>query len=178
MARRTHRRGSVSPPPEPTGVLGAAELVDFASALAESLDRRDGLPDLRLSTRVYEEIWSDDYVNAWVICWADDSDTGFHDHDTSTAGIVVVSGSLREERLALSGPPVARSFPAGSSFHLPASAIHRVRHGGGAPALTVHAYSPPLRRQGVYRVAPDGALERDSTPYTEELRAVVGGPNA
>lgn len=168
----------MSRPPGPAGVLGPTELVEFARALAESLDRPQAVPDAQLCTRVYEEIWSDDYVNAWVICWADDSDTGFHDHDTSTAGIVVLSGSLREERLALSGPPVARSFGAGSSFHLAASAIHRVRHGGGAPALTVHAYSPPLRRQGVYRVAPDGALERDSTPYTEELRVVVGAPSA
>jgi hypothetical protein len=45
-----------------------------------------------------------------------------------------------------------------------------VRHGGGGPALTVHAYSPPLRVQGVYRVAADGALERDVVSYTEELR--------
>jgi hypothetical protein len=152
-------------------VLGPTELIEFARALAESIDRPDDFQGPELCTRVYEEIWSDDHVNAWVICWADDSDTGFHDHDTSTAGIVVLAGTLREERLALSGPPVARRFGAGSSFHLPASAIHRVRHAGGPPALTVHAYSPPLRRQGVYRVAADGALERDSTPYTEELRA-------
>jgi len=168
----------VSGPAAPTGVLGPTEVVDFARALAESLDRRPGLPDQQLCTRVYEEIWSDDYVNAWVICWADDADTGFHDHDNSTAGIVVVSGSLREERLALSGPPVTRSFGPGASFHLPASAIHRVRHATGPPALTVHAYSPPLRRQGVYRVAPDGALERDSTPHTEELRASSGALSA
>jgi quercetin dioxygenase-like cupin family protein len=168
----------MSRPAVPTGALGPTELIEFARALTESLDRQQDLLDAQLCTRVYEEIWSDDYVNAWVICWADDSDTGFHDHDTSTAAIVVLSGSLREERLALSGPPVTRSFGTGSSFHLPASAIHRVRHAGGPPALTVHAYSPPLRRQGVYRVAPDGALERDSTPYTEELRASVGALGA
>ena len=78
----------------------------------------------------------------------------------------------------LAGPPVARRFAAGESFHLSASAIHRVRHDGGAPALTIHAYSPPLRRQGVYRTAHDGALERDATPYTEELRAALGGVHA
>lgn len=163
----------MSRPATPAGPLGPAELVEFARALAESLERPNDPPEAQLCTRVYEEIWSDDHVNAWLICWAEDSDTGFHDHDTSSAGIVVLSGTLREERLALSGPPVTRAFGPDSSFHLPASAIHRVRHAGGRPAMTVHAYSPPLRRQGVYRVAADGALERDSTPYTEELRASV-----
>jgi hypothetical protein len=34
----------------------------------------------------------------------------------------------------------------------------------------VHAYSPPLSVQGVYRIGDSGALERDTVPYTEELR--------
>ena len=33
--------------------------------------------------RVYEQIWDDEDVNAWVICWSEDQDTGFHDHDES-----------------------------------------------------------------------------------------------
>ena len=51
--------------------------------------------------RVYEQIWDDDDVNAWVICWSEDQDTGFHDHDNSAAAIAVISGQLREERLRL-----------------------------------------------------------------------------
>ena len=39
-------------------------------------------------------------------------------------------------------------------------AIHRVRHIGDAPAVTLHAYSPPLDRVGTYEVAEDGALLR------------------
>jgi quercetin dioxygenase-like cupin family protein len=165
----------MSGPAEPTDVLGASELVRFASELADSPERWRNLVRLEPSVRVYETLWSDDYVNAWVICWPDDADTGFHDHDTSAAGIIVVEGSLLEERLALSGPQLRRRYGAGASFHLPASAIHRVRHGGGQPALTIHAYSPPLRHQGVYRVGGDGALEREATPYTDELRAQIGG---
>jgi hypothetical protein len=38
-------------------------------------------------------------------------------------------------------------------------------------ALTVHAYSPPLVSQGVYRNDEHGALERTLALYTEELRA-------
>ncbi len=160
---------------EPGEVLGAADLVRFAQALAADTERWHGLVSRDGCDRVYETLWFDEHVNAWVICWPDDSDTGFHDHDASAAGIVVIEGSVLEERLALSGPPLTRRFDAGAAFHMPATAIHRVRHAGGAPALTIHAYSPPLRTQGVYRVAPDGALERDSAPHTQALGSAVAG---
>jgi hypothetical protein len=164
----------MSGPDDPASVLDAVALVRFARELADAPGLWRSQIGAERSVRVYETLWSDDYVNAWVIRWPEDSDTGFHDHDTSAGGIVVIEGCVLEERLALSGPPLRRSYRAGASFHLPPSAIHRVRHGGGGAALTVHAYSPPLRHQGVYRVADDGALEREAAPYTAELRAEVG----
>jgi mannose-6-phosphate isomerase-like protein (cupin superfamily) len=153
-------------------VLSAEELRRFASELSRSPERWRGLDELAQDgARRYAETWSDDHVNAWTIRWSEDADTGFHDHDGAAAAIVVVEGHVVEERLTLAGPPVSRRFGPGQCFHLPSCAIHRVRHGGGAPALTVHAYSPPLRVQGVYRVGADGALERETVSYTEELRA-------
>ena len=53
---------------------------------------------------------------------------------------------------------------------MPPVAIHRVLHAGGQPAVTIHAYSPPLRRTGAYRVGADGELERESQPFEVELR--------
>jgi quercetin dioxygenase-like cupin family protein len=159
---------------DPHAPLDGAELVAFALDLAAQPALWRGNAVREGTRRAYQTIWSDELVNAWVICWPADSDTGFHDHDVSAAGIVVVEGALLEERLTLGGPPLARRYNAGASFHLPACAIHRVRHGGGSPALTIHAYSPPLRRQGVYSVAADGALERAAAPYTDELRAEHG----
>ncbi|HEY5431383.1 MAG TPA: hypothetical protein VIK04_19870 [Solirubrobacteraceae bacterium] len=35
--------------------------------------------------------------------------------------------------------------------------------------MTIHAYSPPLRRTGAYRVGDDGALERESLNFEVEL---------
>jgi len=40
-----------------------------------------------------------------------------------------------------------------------------------APAVTIHAYSPPLARTGVYRVGASGELQRESLTLAEELRA-------
>jgi mannose-6-phosphate isomerase-like protein (cupin superfamily) len=123
--------------------------------------------------RVYEQIWVDEDVNAWVICWSEDQDTGFHDHDESAAAIAVISGAVREERLRLGSEPSAREIGPGQVFALPPVAIHRVLHSGDGPAVTIHAYSPPLRRTGAYRVGADGSLERESQPFEVELQAVA-----
>jgi hypothetical protein len=53
---------------------------------------------------------SDEHLTAWLICWMDDHDTGFHDHDISAGAVAVVSGRVREERLTIDGPPRDRSL--------------------------------------------------------------------
>ncbi len=121
--------------------------------------------------RVYEQIWDDENVNAWVICWSEDQDTGFHDHDESSAAIAVISGQVREERLRIDDAPRSRVFGPDSIFTVPAVAIHRVLHAGEEPAVTIHAYSPPLVRTGAYRISADGELERELLSSEEELRA-------
>ena len=44
-----------------------------------------------------------------------------------------------------------------------------------APAVSIHAYSPPLWRMGAYVVEPDGTLRRESISYAEELRPFDAG---
>jgi quercetin dioxygenase-like cupin family protein len=122
--------------------------------------------------RVYEQIWDDDDVNAWLICWSEDQDTGFHDHDDSAAAIVVMEGHVREDRLRVAGEPYAQVFGPGSTFLVEPAAIHRVLHAGSGPAITIHAYAPPLRGMGAYRVTADGQLQRVAQTYEQELRGV------
>jgi quercetin dioxygenase-like cupin family protein len=151
--------------------LSLGELERFVAELAAAPDRWGRLVRHAADGRVYEQIWEDEDINAWVICWSEDQDTGFHDHDESAAAIVVISGHVREERLRLSGSPTARLLGPGSAFTVPPVAIHRVLHAGDQPAVTIHAYSPPLRRTGAYRIGPDGELERSSLACEDELRA-------
>ncbi|HWF35908.1 MAG TPA: cysteine dioxygenase family protein [Solirubrobacteraceae bacterium] len=151
--------------------LSHAELERFAAGLAAAPERwRHLVSAAGEGARVYAPVWSDEEVNAWVICWSHDSDTGWHDHDESSGGIAVVSGRIREERLVLGTDPWVRRLGAGETFTVPATAIHRVLHDGGGPAVTVHAYSPPLRRMGAYRVGAGGVLERESVPSETELQ--------
>jgi mannose-6-phosphate isomerase-like protein (cupin superfamily) len=150
-----------------------AQLEQFVARLAAQPERWRSLVRPSSSMRVYELIWSDEDVNAWVICWHEDSDTGWHDHDESSGGIAVISGHVREERLVIGAEPRVRHLGPGAIFTVPSTAIHRVLHDGGGPAVTIHAYSPPLRKMGAYTVGPRGELERESIPSEFELEARV-----
>jgi quercetin dioxygenase-like cupin family protein len=157
--------------PRPRGRdLSRDELEAFVVELADrpelwiDLIRHDG------AQRHYEELLGDDHLTAWLICWMNDHDTGFHDHDLSAGAVAVVSGAVREERLAIEGPPRRRTITAGGSFHFAATDIHRVRHAGSDPAVTLHVYSPPLLRMGAYAIREDGVLARRAVSYEEELR--------
>jgi predicted metal-dependent enzyme (double-stranded beta helix superfamily) len=119
--------------------------------------------------RTYEQLLRDQHVEAWLICWNDGNDTGFHDHDRSLGAVGVGDGRVREERLVLDGAPAVREVAAGGVFSFEATDIHRVLHSGDGPAVTLHLYSPPLRAMGSYEVRADGRLARTSMGGDQEL---------
>ena len=139
--------------------LERPELEDVVRRLAARADLWAHLVRHDPDERVYEELLRDNHLAVWLICWMDDHDTGFHDHDRSAGAVAVAAGDVVEDR-------------AGQAFSFAASDIHRVRHAGGGPAVTIHAYSPPLWRMGAYEVRPGGELARHSMSYAEELRPV------
>ena len=122
--------------------------------------------------RVFERILDEPEMEAWLICWMPGHDTGFHDHDLSSGAVTVVAGAVREERLGLAHT-TSRVYLPGETFDFTASEIHRVTHEGAAGAVTLHAYSPRLRRMGAYAVTREGALQRHPLGYGEELRPVT-----
>jgi predicted metal-dependent enzyme (double-stranded beta helix superfamily) len=123
--------------------------------------------------RTYTELLRDEHLDVWMLCWSRDHDTGFHDHDLSAGAVAVAAGAVREERLVLGRPidsPLARVASTGSSFSFGAADIHRVLHAGEGPAVTIHAYSPPLVRMGSYTIESSGQLRRHAVSYEDELR--------
>ena len=121
--------------------------------------------------RVFERILDEPEMEAWLICWMPGHDTGFHDHDLSSGAVTVVAGSVREDRLGLART-TSQVYVPGETFDFTASEIHRVTHEGAIGAVTLHAYSPRLRRMGAYAVTREGALQRHPLGYGEELRPV------
>ena len=110
--------------------------------------------------RFYEEIFRDEHLSAWLICWMPGQETELHDHAGSAGAVTVVSGSLLEQRLMPHGALVGDLHSHGQVFDFGPSVIHRVRHHGVAPATSLHAYSPPLDGMGAY-VERDGRLNRE-----------------
>jgi predicted metal-dependent enzyme (double-stranded beta helix superfamily) len=158
--------------PAQTHVLSEAELERLVSEVAADPERWRHLVTHRPDERTYAELYRDEHVAVWLICWMNDHDTGYHDHDLSAGAVAVAAGAVREERLVLGGAPAARTAAAGQAFTFGAADIHRVSHVGAEPAVTVHAYSPPLWRMGAYEVLPTGELRRWSLSYAEELRPI------
>jgi predicted metal-dependent enzyme (double-stranded beta helix superfamily) len=154
--------------------LDLAELRDLVAGIAADPDRWRPLVRSDAAERHFEQLLRDDHVDVWVISWASGNDTGFHDHDVSRGAVAVVEGELVEERLVVGGPPRVRRHRSGDVFDFDASHVHRMRQDAATPAVSIHAYSPPLWRMGTYVVGADGTLQRRSISYAEELRPVEG----
>jgi hypothetical protein len=56
--------------------LSGDELRRFAAELAADRRRWSHLVHHAGDIRVFRQIWDDEEVNAWVICWSEDQDTG------------------------------------------------------------------------------------------------------
>jgi predicted metal-dependent enzyme (double-stranded beta helix superfamily) len=158
--------------------LSPVELEAFVRDLAEQPELWIDRVRHDATQRVYEELIGDAHVTAWLICWVDEQDTGFHDHDCSAGAVAVVGGRVCEERLAIGGDRSeigqrSRTFGVGDAFHFTAADIHRVHHSGADPAVTLHVYSPPLARMGAYSIDEHGVLARHTIPSSEELRPLA-----
>jgi hypothetical protein len=151
----------------PAGTLTPLQLAELARSAASRVDvdllvRRDR------DHRFCLQLWCDGTSEGWLLGWLDDQETGFHDHDASAGGVHVIEGAVAEDRLTLGGPHATRVVSAGESFSFDTQHIHRMRHHGTEPALSLHVYSPPLESMGSYEVV-DGILRRLSIPPDEEL---------
>jgi predicted metal-dependent enzyme (double-stranded beta helix superfamily) len=149
--------------------LTRQELRGAAARLALRPDSWTSLVRHDRDQRVYEELFRDEHLSAWLICWMPGHDTGFHDHAGASGAVAVVSGSVLEQRLGPVGNSIGSVYSRSEVFDFGPHDIHRVRHHGSAPATTLHTYSPPLSGMGSY-LAEDGRLERRELPYEEELR--------
>jgi quercetin dioxygenase-like cupin family protein len=152
--------------------VSVAGLAETLSTWTDQPDQWRHLVRHDPAERVYELVHRDADVELYLVCWMRGHDTGFHDHDHSAAAITVLDGSITEERLSLSGA-VERKLEKGATVTIGKEAIHRVRHAGNQPAVTLHAYSPPLSRVGTYEFAEDGALLRHPRPAETPLEAAA-----
>jgi hypothetical protein len=126
--------------PRPRGRdLSGPELESFVRELAEQPELWIELVKHDADQRVYEELLSDQHVTAWLICWMDEQDTGFHDHDVSAGAVAVVGGRDRRPS-AQAHVRRRRRLPLLAGRH-PSRASRRPRSGGHATRVLAAARS-------------------------------------
>ena len=154
-------------PPKPE--LSAADLEQVAIAIRDRPDLWEPLLVVDAHRRRYRLLYEDERTDIWVLCWMPGQSTGFHDHDVSDVGIAIASGMVTERQLRLPTGATSLDLRPGDSRQGPAGYIHSVAHGEGAPAVSIHCYSPPLMKVGQFRVDSEGVLRRDAEHGRREL---------
>lgn len=139
------------------------ELAEIVSRVVVS----DGWIDrvrLRTDRRWYERLYHGPDYDIWAISWLPGQSTGFHDHGASSGAFVVATGILEEhragERPRLVHPGKARAF--GPDY------VHDVRNDSLAPAVSIHAYSPPLDEMNEYEWEDNQLVPREPASIKDE----------
>lgn len=110
-----------------------------------------------LSERYFTRLHHEDRFELWLICWELGQDTLLHDHGGSVGAFAVAEGTLVEDH----ADPAARQLRtrlhrAGDSVAFGARYLHNMVNAATEPAITVHAYSQPLRAMNFYCWLPSG----------------------
>jgi predicted metal-dependent enzyme (double-stranded beta helix superfamily) len=125
--------------------VGDARLRQLVLDLAASPQGWLHLVDYDPARRWYQRLLREEDREVWLLSWLPGQRTGFHDHGRSAGAFTVVQGCLRE-RTAPGGRPEATgaTLLPGSVRSFGPRYVHDVGNESAAPAVSVHAYSPPL----------------------------------
>jgi hypothetical protein len=127
------------------------------------------------SKRWHQRLYRDGRVDLWLISWLPSQGTQLHDHGGSAGAFTVLEGELTEA-IHQSGRLTNLARQPSDSVGFGAHYVHDVRNLADKPAVSVHAYSPPLASMTFYDIAAEGALEPIATLATEDPEPTVRVP--
>ncbi len=139
------------------------ELTNIVTRFAAS----DGWLDrvrLRLEHRWYERLHHEPGYDIWAISWMPGQSTGFHDHGDSAGAFVVATGVLEEHRIGEQAIVIAPGKPRAFG----ANYAHDVRNVSVAPAISIHAYSPPLSEMNEFELDGSELVRREQASERAE----------
>src|SRR4051794_8357983 len=143
------------------------QLIEFTRFFADEVrSGRYPYVDFDPDERWHQRIYRDRRMDVWLISWLPTQGTELHDHGGSAGSFTVLSGTLTEAVVA-GGRPRDQRRPAGDSVGFGAHYVHDVRNVDETPAVSVHAYSPPLASMTYYDLA-DGRLAPIRTLATDD----------
>jgi hypothetical protein len=136
--------------------LSVARLADVVRSVADEPLTWQSSIRFGTANRWWIRLHGDDVLDVWLLTWVHDTGTDLHDHGDSAGAFTVVSGDLEEVRPNADGGIVTSRLSAGAVRTIAPGAVHDVRSPSAHPAISIHAYSPPLRTMTFYEARADG----------------------
>jgi hypothetical protein len=134
-----------------------AQLRDLVADVVARRDEWSAHVRFDLTERHFVRLHLDDDVEVWLICWDLGQDTLLHDHGGSVGAFAVASGRLVEDFGDVGQDGLrTRWHSAGSTVAFGETYLHNLVNVGMEPAVSVHAYSPPLSSMNFYCWLPSG----------------------
>ncbi|OZM73090.1 cysteine dioxygenase [Amycolatopsis antarctica] len=175
--------------PRPDDVDGTRLRPEALRRIASSVVSRPGLwtghVRFDLTERYFVRLHHEDLFEVWLICWELGQDTLLHDHGGSVGAFAVARGSLLEDHADLDGSRLrTRRHRAGDAVAFGPRYLHNLVNIDTEAAVTVHAYSRPLRAMNFYCWLPGGPhhlreIPCDSPePDTGELELLAASARA
>ncbi len=140
--------------------LSQARLGQMAGALAARPDIWGEIVRFEAGRRWYRRLVLADDHEVWLLSWLPGQGTGFHDHGSAAGAFAVAQGRLLERTLAAGRrPPVRNLTVAGGGVRsFGPRYVHDVVNAFAGPAVTVHAYSPPLAAMRRFELTKSGLV--------------------
>jgi len=145
--------------PRQLGVVTAAVATNrrlWEDLVVEDAEQRWYLPVHRSQT-----------CDVWLLAWLPGQDTDWHDHGGSSGSFCVADGALLEHLRTMGGHRVrTRQLNASEHASFGPAHVHNVSHFGDTPAVSVHAYSPPLVSMTYYELTSAGLVANETVEVT------------
>jgi len=148
---------ALSPETLAPGALSPARLGQLVREIAAAQESWRPIVHFSAERRWYRRLVLAEDHEIWLLSWLPGQHTGFHDHGEARGAFAVAQGELRET-LARPGRNRVRNrcASAGSVTAFGASHLHDVSNVTTTPAVSVHAYSPPLTAMRRYEMTASG----------------------
>ena len=139
--------------------LSPARLAQIVGAMAAQPGRWSDVLRFDAGRRWYHRLQLADDYEVWLLTWLPGQSTGFHDHGIAVGAFAVARGRVSERTMAAGGHQVRhRTVPAGAIRSFGSRHVHDVVNVFGEPAVSVHAYSPPLTAMRRYDLTRTGLV--------------------
>jgi predicted metal-dependent enzyme (double-stranded beta helix superfamily) len=154
--------------PQARSTLSPAELGRLVRATAAAADDWREIVRFTEDSRWFHRLALAADCEIWLLSWLPGQHTGFHDHGLASGAFTVACGNLVETLARPESSQLQRRIAAqGSVTTFGRRHLHDVSCGSAEPAISVHAYSPPLSAMRQYQMTAAG-LELVGTEQAEQ----------